>query len=243
MKGTEAKPRSEESRESLDGMEMLGEVVHRLVRAQAHELRGVLNGISMSAHNARTRVRKVTAGLEESDPALAEILQGTEGKLDRVLASTRTVDSQIQVLVDFLTPNPAGVAGTLLAFDALLPQLASPGFVDVEVRADVDAWHPELSGIRLLALLMQWLSALETRHADFVTRNGPVDVAGGGQRSGRIELVPGGTPVLGLIPIVEGVGETDLLVTDVVAAFRSLADGRLPRIEMSLRTGTPEHAQ
>jgi len=242
MKGMEANALPDETMDYLGGMEMLGEVVHRLVRAQAHELRGVLNGISMATHNTRTRVRKVATGLADGDEILAEPLQGAEGKLDRILASTRTLDDQIQVLVDVLTPNPAGVAATLSAFDSLLPQLASPGFVDVRLPAGVDAWHPALSGIRLLALIMQWLSVLQTRHAEYVTGNGLVDVAGG-ECSGRIELglnAADDSPVLRLIPIVEGVGEIDGLAKDIVDAFSSLGSGRLPMVEINLREGVPQ---
>ncbi|MFP4639604.1 MAG: hypothetical protein ACLFMY_04110 [Guyparkeria sp.] len=244
MKGMEANPQADETMDYLGGMEVLGEMVHRLVRAQAHELRGVLNGISMSAHNTRTRVRKVAAGLADGDEILAEPLRGAEGKLDRILASTRTLDDQIQVLVDVLTPNPAGVVGTLSAFDTLLPQLASPGFVDVRVPAGADAWHPALSGIRLLALIMQWLSVLQTRHADYVAGNGLIDVAGG-ERSGCIELgrnAGDDSPVLRLVPIAEGVGEIDGLATEIVDAFASLASGRLLKVEIALKDGTPEGA-
>ncbi|MFO7581401.1 hypothetical protein [Guyparkeria sp.] len=234
-----------ESKTSLDrlprqaaGLEVLGEAVNRIVRAQAHEVRGVLNGISMAAYNSRARITRIVSEPPQLPDGERESLNAVNEKLHRILESTRTLDGQLQMLADLLVSRPLSVGWALESFETLLPQLTSPGLVRVQVSSARNAWCPDLTGVRLLALFMQWLSSLEARHVEKVEAGSTDDMTEG--PSGIIELSvseEGGRPELRMQPDPVRMGEPDMTVDNLDHALSVLLTGRLPEVIIGLEHG------
>ncbi|MCL7743713.1 hypothetical protein LV476_01940 [Guyparkeria hydrothermalis] len=214
----------------VHGMEVLGGVFGRIVRSEAHDVRGVLNGISMAAYNSRVRV---TADVSPDVPINSpdgESIRAIENKLQRIIDSTRALDQRLQILLDLVSAKPADIFSALKVYESLVPDLMDAGFIEIRLPEKVSPGLSRLSGIHALALLTTWTHRLETLHAD-------QDDFHGGVVGGVIELCDGGDRqcrTLKLVPALAGGCNEPVFVSSAVDAFAALSETRLPEVHIPL---------
>lgn len=210
----------------VQGVDAVGGIFRHLARFEAHDLRGVLNTISMAAYNSRTRISQHAGPKHEADEGRVESFRAVEHKLDRIISATKALDARIQLLVDLVSTASADVVPTLRIFESVVPDLAEPGSIEVRVMQDVAGWHAGLSGVQLLAVLITWVNGLQ-RH--------------GHGSGGVIELVAdhGGDAVLRLSPRKDPPCTTDVLARDASEAFAAVAGSRPPIVRIPLWRNEP----
>lgn len=230
----DAKKMTEPASGYVKGMEDLGEILRQLAYVEAHDVRGVLNSISMAAYNSRARISRHDSSNGDAAWRQRESFEAVRSKLDRIIEATRALDARVQLLVDLVSTHPAEIVPALRVFESILPDLTDPGFIEVRIDEQRGGCHPRLSGMHILSLLVTWANHLnDNRHRLGKSVKGSRRA---GRPGGVIELVAGqgGHPVLTLTPGGEPSGRSEVVVRGAFEAFAAVTGSHLPVVRIPL---------
>lgn len=218
----------------VQGIEALGGVFRYLAHVEAHDVRGVLNSISMAAYNSRARISHYGHSKDDADGSQDESFEAIKNKLDRIIEATKALDERVQLLVDLVSTKPADMVPTLRLFESVLPDLADPGFIEVRIDQETGGRHPRLSGVHVLAVLITWVNYLNANRGRLGEAVDAIDSRE--RQGGLIELLAndGGHSVLKLSPRGDGVGRGDVVVQAAFEAFAAVTSPHLPVVRIPL---------